>query len=280
MDDEVLEFLRCEDINTKSLNDIINDLNAHFNCDFSQRKQEIEDILVEIHGDDTDPSEDDDVKLAKELQSQEIRRSSRKPTVKPKTVRRARVKSGKPIRNPFSRPYNLSDELQRVIGKQVCSRPEVVKLLWSYIKTNDLQDTADRRFIICDDLLMAIFHKKRISCFGMNRFLSKHLTETFEEEAPAKDDTMMEPSLHVINVPDEWINLGFHVKKSTYHELQIHILSLLGPHRSFEDPDMIERPKDENLVRHLMRDRTTCSVFDILKEVRCVLQSQLNNSDV
>ena len=65
------------------------------------------------------------------------------------------------------------------------SRPDIVKRLWKYIKDNDLQDPADRRFILCDDKLKTIFEQDRINSFGMNRDLSRHLTKKPEGEIPA-----------------------------------------------------------------------------------------------
>lgn len=63
------------------------------------------------------------------------------------------------------------------------SRPDIVKKLWKYIKDNNLQDPADRRYILCDDQLKTIFDQDRVNSFGMNRDLSKHLTK---KEEPAE----------------------------------------------------------------------------------------------
>lgn len=60
------------------------------------------------------------------------------------------------------------------------SRPDIVKKLWKYIKDNNLQDPADRRYILCDDQLKTIFDQDRVNSFGMNRDLSKHLTKKEE----------------------------------------------------------------------------------------------------
>ena len=54
-------------------------------------------------------------------------------------------------------------------------RTEVVKSLWKYFKDNELQDPKDRRFIICDDKLKAVFKMDRINGFSMNKTLSSHL---------------------------------------------------------------------------------------------------------
>ncbi len=55
------------------------------------------------------------------------------------------------------------------------SRTLVVKALWAYFKKHDLQDPKDRRYILCDAKLKAIFQKDRINAFKMNKDLSNHL---------------------------------------------------------------------------------------------------------
>lgn len=60
------------------------------------------------------------------------------------------------------------------------SRPEVVKQLWQYIQVHELQDPANRRTIVCDDKLKAIFGRDQVTMFSMNKYLTKHLV------APAK----------------------------------------------------------------------------------------------
>jgi upstream activation factor subunit UAF30 len=74
-------------------------------------------------------------------------------------------------------PYRLSQELTAVVGTVILPRPQVVKQLWIYIKSHDLQDPADKRRIICDDLLQQVFKKPKISMFAMNAELSRHLYE-------------------------------------------------------------------------------------------------------
>lgn len=70
------------------------------------------------------------------------------------------------------------------------SRPEIVKVLWKYIKDNNLQDPADRRYILCDEKLKTIFDQDRINSFGMNRDLSAHLTKkTITSTSPAPATT-------------------------------------------------------------------------------------------
>lgn len=77
----------------------------------------------------------------------------------------------------FMKPLKVSDELAAVIGKGPMARPEVSKALWIYIKKHDLQDPKNKRNIIPDDNLAAVFgSKKTITMFEMTKLVSKHLS--------------------------------------------------------------------------------------------------------
>ncbi|KAI8967257.1 SWIB/MDM2 domain-containing protein, partial [Mycotypha africana] len=78
----------------------------------------------------------------------------------------------------LNKPLILSPALSDLMdGDKELSRPELVQKLWKYIKENNLQDPADRRYILCDEKLKKIFHQDRINSFGMNKDLSAHLTK-------------------------------------------------------------------------------------------------------
>ncbi|KAJ9177211.1 hypothetical protein P3X46_012450, partial [Hevea brasiliensis] len=51
----------------------------------------------------------------------------------------------------------------------------VVKQLWTYIREKNLQDPDNRRNIICDEPLRALFGVDCINMFQMNKALSKHI---------------------------------------------------------------------------------------------------------
>ena len=55
------------------------------------------------------------------------------------------------------------------------SRPQVVKRLWEYIREKNLQDPTDKRRILCDDALAAVFKCKSMDMFKMNKLLSPHV---------------------------------------------------------------------------------------------------------
>ncbi len=72
---------------------------------------------------------------------------------------------------------NLSAELEAVIGKGPLPRSEVTKKIWEYIKKNDLQNPANKRNILADDKLLAVFGgKKEVTMFEMTKLVSAHLS--------------------------------------------------------------------------------------------------------
>jgi upstream activation factor subunit UAF30 len=53
------------------------------------------------------------------------------------------------------------------------SRPQVVKQLWVYIKDRELQNPDNRREILCDPSLKAVFGVEKINMFKMNKVLGQ-----------------------------------------------------------------------------------------------------------
>jgi upstream activation factor subunit UAF30 len=77
----------------------------------------------------------------------------------------------------FMKPMEVSDELAAVVGKGPMPRSEVVKAIWVYIKKNDLQNPKNKRNILADDKLKAVFGgKSEVSMFEMTKLVSKHLS--------------------------------------------------------------------------------------------------------
>ncbi|KAI9608352.1 hypothetical protein KEM48_003287 [Puccinia striiformis f. sp. tritici PST-130] len=67
---------------------------------------------------------------------------------------------------------HCSSVLSDVIGVQMSSRPQVVKKIWEYIKSNELQNPKDRRQILCDEPLKKIFNQNSVNMFTMNKLLA------------------------------------------------------------------------------------------------------------
>jgi DNA topoisomerase-3 len=68
-----------------------------------------------------------------------------------------------------------SPALAAVIGSEPVARPEAVKKLWEYIKAHNLQDPKDKRTIVADDKLRAVFGKDSAGMFELAGLLGGHL---------------------------------------------------------------------------------------------------------
>ncbi|KAJ2556595.1 hypothetical protein EV175_001899 [Coemansia sp. RSA 1933] len=82
----------------------------------------------------------------------------------------------------LSKPMKLSADLSAFLDQKYCTRTEVVKYLWKYIKGNNLQDPEDKRYIICDANLLDIFQTERMHMFALNKLLNDHLIKPTPEE--------------------------------------------------------------------------------------------------
>ncbi|ORX40951.1 hypothetical protein BD324DRAFT_612658 [Kockovaella imperatae] len=80
----------------------------------------------------------------------------------------------------FNKELVLSDALADFTGEARLSRPQVVKRIWEYVKLHDLQDPADKRFIICDDALKTVFNTDKVHMFTMNKILADHVRDPAE----------------------------------------------------------------------------------------------------
>jgi len=66
-----------------------------------------------------------------------------------------------------------------VVGVDKLSRPQVVKHLWRYIKANELQNPQNKKEILCDGNLKAVFHVDKVDSFKMNKVLGQYVTQMF-----------------------------------------------------------------------------------------------------
>ncbi len=75
----------------------------------------------------------------------------------------------------LQKPMQLSPELQAVIGEGPLTRAEVTKKVWDYIKEKNLQNPANKRNILADDKLRAVFKKDEVTMFEMTKLVNAHL---------------------------------------------------------------------------------------------------------
>jgi upstream activation factor subunit UAF30 len=74
----------------------------------------------------------------------------------------------------FTKIMKLSPELSSVMGQPEMARHEVVKKVWSIIKERNLYDPKNKQFAICDTELLPVFGVKRFRTFGMMKHLKNH----------------------------------------------------------------------------------------------------------
>jgi upstream activation factor subunit UAF30 len=76
----------------------------------------------------------------------------------------------------FMKALTPSAELAAVIGANPVARTEAVKLIWDYIKANNLQNPSNKRNILADSKLNKVFGKDEITMFELTGLLGKHLS--------------------------------------------------------------------------------------------------------
>jgi chromatin remodeling complex protein RSC6 len=82
----------------------------------------------------------------------------------------------------LSKPWNLSPELEAVVGKGPLPRTEVTKKLWDYIKSHNLQNPENKREIRPDATLGKVIGTEPINMMKMTGAVSKHMTPTEVKE--------------------------------------------------------------------------------------------------
>src|SRR4051794_3684649 len=92
-----------------------------------------------------------------------------------KTASAGKGTSGKKVNPALMRPLQPSNELAAVVGSAPLPRPEVVSKVWEYIKKNNLQNPTNKREIVADEKLRAVFDKDSVTMFEMNKHLAQHL---------------------------------------------------------------------------------------------------------
>lgn len=75
------------------------------------------------------------------------------------------------------KPLNVSADLAVIVGKGPMPRSEVVKKLWVYIKSRNLQDPTNKRNINADAALKKVFGgRDTVNMFEMTKLVAAHLS--------------------------------------------------------------------------------------------------------
>lgn len=75
----------------------------------------------------------------------------------------------------LAKPVQPSKELAAIVGSEPLPRTEVISKVWDHIRTHKLQNPENKREILADDKLKAVFGQDKATMFEMNKLLSPHL---------------------------------------------------------------------------------------------------------
>lgn len=102
---------------------------------------------------------------------------AKKAAAKAPAKKAAAKAPAKKAASAFNKAMTISPELAAVIGGDSRPRTEVTSAIWTYIKKHNLQDPKNKRNILADDKLKAVFGgKKTVTMFEMTALVSKHLS--------------------------------------------------------------------------------------------------------
>lgn len=84
---------------------------------------------------------------------------------------------GSKASSAFMKAMQPDEALAAIVGSAPLPRTEVTKRIWDYIRQHQLQDPNDKRTIVADDKLRAVFNgKDRVSMFEMTKLVNGHLS--------------------------------------------------------------------------------------------------------
>ena len=76
----------------------------------------------------------------------------------------------------LTKPLQPSAELAVVVGSEPLTRSEAVSKVWDYIKRHKLQNPQNKREIMADNNLKAVFgERNKVTMSEMNKYLAQHL---------------------------------------------------------------------------------------------------------
>jgi chromatin remodeling complex protein RSC6 len=84
------------------------------------------------------------------------------------------AKSGRNT-SALMKPLTPQGPLAAIVGSSPLPRGQVVAKVWDYIRANNLQKATDKRVIVADAKLKAIFGKDECTMFEMNKFIAQYL---------------------------------------------------------------------------------------------------------
>ena len=104
-----------------------------------------------------------------------MKEATKKPAAKAATKTAPKKETASKSPSAFSKPLTPSPELAAVVGTDPLPRTAVVSKVWEYIKKHKLQNEANKKEIVADSKLKAVFGRDKVTMFEMNKYLNQHL---------------------------------------------------------------------------------------------------------
>jgi chromatin remodeling complex protein RSC6 len=226
---------------------------------------------------------EEDAKVARQLQEEELGKSRTRSTrlrSAPKTSPRKQAPRPRKVGiTGFNKPMILSDALSELLdGTKMLSRPAVVKKIWEYVKSNELQDPSNRKIIQCDPKMEAVFKRKRLDCFQMNRFLGGHLRnseEIVDDEVSDLPPAPKKPSIaHDCPIPSRLRAMVPELQSpAQYRQIQEGCLEYVKASSLF-DPENPTSIDVDDVIRTCLglQTETKLSLFDFVDRVKSIIE--------
>ncbi|CAL9100321.1 unnamed protein product [Musa textilis] len=78
----------------------------------------------------------------------------------------------------ITKPRPVSPAMQAVVGVPEIPRTQALKLIWAYIKEHNLQDPENKKIIVCDEKLKAIFGgRDRVGFLEISGLINPHFSK-------------------------------------------------------------------------------------------------------
>jgi chromatin remodeling complex protein RSC6 len=69
----------------------------------------------------------------------------------------------------------VDQPLRNIIGVERAHWGQIVRLIWNYIKANNLQSPQNKKMIVPDQALAAVIGAEEINCFKMMSHIKRHI---------------------------------------------------------------------------------------------------------
>lgn len=188
---EIQIILQNADLNTLSSKKVRQMLEEIFQCDLTERKKEIDDIVMaEITTRDIQPipkNQSIQIDSIQQIQTQsdqinststiDIQQQENRPSTKRTTTTTTMPLKIERRRTCYNKELDISDQLAVVVGGHRMPRSEVVKRMWIYFREHNLLDPINKQWVNCDETLSRLFGRRRVRAFGMLKDLARHMSD-------------------------------------------------------------------------------------------------------